>query len=139
MAAFIWPAGRIVRQSVNQVDGSADLRVGSLSSRSRADPAKQRQRRWSMVSVTRRTLLKSAGASLLPLPAIAQGSRAQTLKFVPQSNLSILDPTFTTGGITNAHAYAVFDMLYGLDSKHRPKPQMAEGHTVSDDGLTWLI
>jgi peptide/nickel transport system substrate-binding protein len=92
-----------------------------------------------MVSMTRRTVLKAAGASLFPLPAIAQDSRARTLTFVPQSNLSILDATFTTGGITQAHAYAVFDMLYALDSKHQPKPQMAEGHTVSADGLTWLI
>ncbi len=87
----------------------------------------------------RRTIIKGAGAALLPLPAVAQSTRATTLRLVPQANLTVLDPVFTTAGITNEHGYCVFDMLYGVNAKMEPKPQMAEGHTVEDGGRTWLI
>jgi peptide/nickel transport system substrate-binding protein len=33
----------------------------------------------------------------------------------------------------------VFDMLYATDREFRPRPQMAEGHTVSDDGRTFTV
>jgi ABC-type transport system substrate-binding protein len=78
-------------------------------------------------------------AALLPAPAVAQSARASTLRFVPSSDLVILDPVWTTAGVTMEHAYYVFDMLYAVDSNLRPHPQMAEGHTVSDDGRTWRI
>jgi peptide/nickel transport system substrate-binding protein len=74
----------------------------------------------------------------LPLPAIAQ-SKAKSLRYVPQADLSVLDPMVSTTGVTEEHAYCVFDTLYALDSRSRPQPQMAEGHTVSDDGRIWLI
>ncbi len=89
-------------------------------------------------AVQRRTFIKAAAAAALPLPAIAQG-KAKTLRYVPQADLSVLDPTASSSGVTEEHGYNVFDTLYGLDSKARPQPQMSEGHTVSDDGRTWLI
>ena len=87
----------------------------------------------------RRSFLGSAATALLPVPAFAQSPRAKTLRFIPSSNLVILDPVWTTLGITMLHAYYVFDMLYAVDSKLQPQPQMAEGHSVSDDERTWLI
>jgi peptide/nickel transport system substrate-binding protein len=91
----------------------------------------------------RRALLQAAGAmgaaSLLPAPAIGQASRANTLRFVPHANLTVLDPVFTTAGITNEHGYLVFDFLYAMDRQQRIQPQMAEGHTISDDGRSWTI
>jgi peptide/nickel transport system substrate-binding protein len=91
----------------------------------------------------RRTMLRAAGASLLPplaSPALAQGSApARTLRFVPQANLSILDPVFTTAAVSITHGYCVFDTLYGVDGRMRPQPQMAEGHETSADGRVWLI
>jgi peptide/nickel transport system substrate-binding protein len=33
----------------------------------------------------------------------------------------------------------VYDTLYAVDSRFRPRPQMADGHEVSADGLTWRI
>lgn len=91
----------------------------------------------------RRTLFKAVGAigatSALPLPAIGQVSRINTLRLIPHANLTVLDPVFTTAGITNEHGYLVFDLLYGMDSKQQIQPQMAEGHTVENGGLTWLI
>lgn len=89
----------------------------------------------------RRAFLTSAAASALlrPRPLRAQPARATTLRHVPSSNLTQLDPSWSTAFITLCHGYAVFDTLYGADSQQRIRPQMAEGHSVSDDGLTWLI
>ena len=89
--------------------------------------------------ITRRKLLTSGSAAVLATPAVAQGADATTLRFVPSSNLAVLDPVWTTLGVTMEHAYYVFDMLYAIDGTLRPQPQMAQGHIVSDDGLTWLI
>ncbi len=86
----------------------------------------------------RRTFV-AAGACLLATPALGQSSRAGTLRLVPQASLTSLDPIWTTASVTTGHGYAVFDTLYALDSQLRPQPQMAEGHEVSSDGLTWLI
>lgn len=74
---------------------------------------------------------------MLPLPAIAASTREATLRFVPESNLAVLDPVATASTSTQDHGVAVYDLLYGVDSRFSPKPQMAEGHTVSDDGRTW--
>lgn len=91
--------------------------------------------------VSRRSLLTSSGAALLPLaaPAIGHAGDLRTLRFVPQSNLSALDPIWSTAAVTIAHGYCVFDTLYGVDAKQNPHPQMAEGASVSDDGRTWLV
>ena len=93
------------------------------------------------MSLSRRTLAKISGAALLPLvaPTISRAADARTLRFVPQANLSVLDPIWTTAAVTITHGYCVFDTLYGVDGKQRPHPQMAEGATMSDDGRTWLI
>ena len=92
----------------------------------------------------RRSFIAGTGAGLvaapgLARPALAQSVRARTLRLVPQANLTALDPIWTTASVTTAHGYAVFDVLYALDSKLAPRPQMAEGHETSADGLTWRI
>jgi len=88
----------------------------------------------------RRTLLAAgAAASALPRVAIAQGTRARTLRFVPQANLTLLDPIFTTALVTINHGWAIFDTLFGIDNALAIKPQMAEGYSISDDGRTYLI
>ncbi len=87
----------------------------------------------------RRTLLGTAAASLLAAPSIAQPSRATTLRFIPQSNLVSLDPIWTTATVTANHGYYVYDTLYAVTGKMVPKPQMAEGHETSADGLVWRI
>jgi len=95
-------------------------------------------------SMKRRTLLASAAATAAAgaVPgrfAIAQSARARTIRFVPQANLTLLDPIFTTAAVTANHAWAIYDTLFGVDSKGQVKPQMAEGHEVSADGRTYLI
>jgi len=92
----------------------------------------------------RRNLLRAAGAAAAigSLPsrfAIAQGAAEKVLRYVPTADLAVLDPSFTTTQVSITHGYYVFDTLYGIDSQQRPQPQMAEGHTVSDDGRVWDI
>lgn len=87
----------------------------------------------------RRDLLATAAAALLPAPSIAQGTRAKTLRFAPESNLAVLDPIQNGGTSSQDHAAAVYDTLYGVDKGMVPKPQMAAEHSVSDDGRTWLF
>ncbi|QCK84573.1 ABC transporter substrate-binding protein [Phreatobacter aquaticus] len=85
----------------------------------------------------RRTLLKGAAVSLIAAPALGQDWRASTLRFIPQANLSSLDPIWTTATVTNNHGYYVFDTLYAVDMNFKPQPQMAEGHEVLDGGKRW--
>ncbi|MFZ4408924.1 MAG: ABC transporter substrate-binding protein [Paracraurococcus sp.] len=78
-------------------------------------------------------------AALLAAPALGQDARAKTLRFVPHASLTSLDPVWTTAWITRFHAYAVYDTLYSIGADLVPKPQMAAGHVVEDDGLRWTI
>jgi peptide/nickel transport system substrate-binding protein len=91
----------------------------------------------------RRTILRSgiaaAAAASLPRIAIGQPANARVLRFVPQANLTVLDPIVTTAAVTANHSWMVWDTLYGVTKNLEPRPQMAEGHTVSDDGRTYLI
>src|SRR5450631_3641896 len=92
----------------------------------------------------RRTLLHAAAAAALPSGfAIAQSTRtserARTLNFVPQANLTLLDPIFTTALVTTNHGWAIYDTLFGANTAQELKPQMADGYTVSGDGRTYDI
>src|SRR5437763_16589069 len=89
----------------------------------------------------RRELLKAgvAMAGALAAPCIAGAAAANTLKFVPTSDLTVLDPVVTFNRPTRNYAYLVFDTLYGLDTSWQPQPQMVQGHEIDDDGLTWLL
>jgi peptide/nickel transport system substrate-binding protein len=91
----------------------------------------------------RRTLVRAGAAGLaagsLPRFAIGQNTNAKVLRFVPQANLTLLDPVFTTAAVTANHSWMVYDTLFGVDAAQKAKPQMAEGYTVSDDGRTCLI
>jgi peptide/nickel transport system substrate-binding protein len=88
----------------------------------------------------RRAFLKASGAAALPTSfAIAQPANVRTLRFVPQANLSLLDPIFTTAQPTVNHGWAIYDLLFGVNAKLEAKPQMAEGYTLSDDGRTYVI
>ncbi len=89
----------------------------------------------------RRDILKtvSAGAVALAAPRLALGADAATLRFVPQADLAVLDPVFTTAYVTRNHAYMVFDTLYGIDEAFNPQPQMLAGHTIENDGKLWTL
>jgi peptide/nickel transport system substrate-binding protein len=90
----------------------------------------------------RRTLLTglaAAGAASLARPALVRAQSQTTLKFIPQIDLSFLDPHFTPAYVTRNHAYMVFDTLYGQDGSFAAQPQMVEGHTTEDDGKLWKL
>jgi peptide/nickel transport system substrate-binding protein len=82
----------------------------------------------------RRSFLATAGA--LAAPRIGHGAEAAVLRFIPQSDLGVLDPIWTAAYVTRNHAMMVFDTLYGTDSAFRVSPQMVAGDSTSDDGLT---
>jgi len=88
----------------------------------------------------RRTFLAAPAASTaLPRPSIAQGSRARTLRFVPEGNLANPDPIWTTTTVARNHGYVIYDTLFGVDAKLTPRPQMCDGYELSDDKLLWTF
>ena len=96
-------------------------------------------RRRHLLTTGLTTGLTAATAATLPLPALGQATRARTLRFVPQAALAALDPLNPIATITTTHGFCVFDTLYATDARLAPHPQMAAGHEVSPDGLTWTI
>ncbi len=81
--------------------------------------------------------LKAMAAAAVTAIALSAGAQAQTIKNIPDADLKILDPVFTTIGTTLAHGYMVYDMLYAPDGKWNYHPQMVDSHKMSADGLTW--
>ena len=82
------------------------------------------------------SLLLGSAVGMASLPALAQ---SKTLKVVAHADVKILDPTFTTAYITRNFGYMVYDMLFGLDDKGVPKPQMVDKYTTSKDGKLWTF
>ena len=41
----------------------------------------------------------------------------KVLRVVPHSNLSILDPIWTTQYMARNHGYMIYDILFGIDEK----------------------
>ena len=68
---------------------------------------------------------------------LARAAGAGVLRFVPQADLSGMDPVITTRQVVRNAGFLVWDMLYGIDADFVARPQMCEGHEVSADGLTW--
>ena len=88
----------------------------------------------------RRDILKAGAAASvafpagLARPALAQPAANRVLKFIPQSDIAVVDPIVTTAYVTRNHAYLIYDTLYGIDADFKPQPQMAEGHATEDGG-----
>ena len=94
-----------------------------------------------MTGMRRRHFLAGAAAGALARPAIAAngGSGTKTLIFVPQTNLTSLDPVWTTATATRNFALMVYEGLYGRDQQFVPRPLMVEGHVIDDDGKRWTM
>jgi peptide/nickel transport system substrate-binding protein len=90
------------------------------------------------MGIRRRTFLGAAAASLAA-PAISRAAGASVLKFVPQADITILDPIWTTAYVTRNHGFMVFDTLYGTDATFNATPQMVEGHVVENGGRQWTM
>ena len=92
--------------------------------------------------LTRRRFAQSAAALGVlgyGLPSLAQSgaSSAKILKMVPQNDLRVLDPIWTTAYASRNHGYMVFDTLFALDADMKPRPQMVGAHEISLDGLRY--
>ena len=85
----------------------------------------------------RRVFLAATSAAALARPAIAQP--VKLVRFIPQADLSTLDPHWNTAYVTRNHGFMVFDTLYGMDGQFRASPQMVAGHVVADDGKLWTL
>ena len=81
----------------------------------------------------------AGSAATLAMPAIARAQGSRVLKFIPQSDVTILDPIWTTAYVTRNHGFMIFDTLYGIDNQYRAQPQMVAGHTVENDGKVWRL
>ena len=84
----------------------------------------------------RRTVLGGAVAALA-MPAVAAEQRV--LRFVPQSDLAVLDPIWTTAYQTRDHAFLVFDTLFGQDAGFAASLQMLEAAATEAAGLVWRL
>ncbi len=89
----------------------------------------------------RRTLLSglAVAAAAPSMPALAQGAAAHTLRFMPQADVTAVDPMSTTSYGVRNHGHMCWDTLYGPDENLVIRPQLAEGHVVEDDGLRWVF
>src|SRR5690349_6236725 len=88
--------------------------------------------------IRRRTLMAGAAAALAS-PSVSRAAANAPLKFIPQSDLTILDAIATTVYTARNHGMMVFDTLFGMDSAYRMQPQMLEGFIVEDDGRRWTL
>ena len=90
----------------------------------------------------RRDFLSVAATAAIARRSLAQpalGGKARTLTYVPQANLTSLDPVWTTALVTRNCAAMIFETLYGRDEKLDPQPQMVTGHQVENNGLRWTM
>ena len=90
----------------------------------------------------RRTFLGAAGlgaAGALAAPSLGRAAPTRVLKFIPQSDVTILDPIFTTAYVTRNHGYLVFDTLFGQDGNYRPTLQMLDAAVTGNDGKLWRL
>jgi len=96
-----------------------------------------------MSRLSRRQLLggvaATAAAVTLGAPSVHAQKDRQTLRFVAEADLKVLDPVWTTAYITRNHAYLVYDTLFGTDENSRIKPQMVDRTTVSPDGMKYTF
>jgi peptide/nickel transport system substrate-binding protein len=81
----------------------------------------------------------AGSAALLGAPSVARAQGSTVLKFVPQADLTVLDPITSVAYVTRNHAMMVFDTLYGVDIDNVARPQMVAGHQVEDDGRQWTL
>ena len=90
-----------------------------------------------MISFRKAALTATALAVLGAAPGAPAADTL--LRVVTHSNLSILDPIWTTAYMSRNHGYMIYDTLFGTDAKARVKPQMVDTWTMSKDGKTWTF
>ena len=79
------------------------------------------------------------GLLMLGSAAASTATEPTVLRVVPQSDLKILDPIWTTAFVTRNHGYAIYDTLFGVDAQGKIQPQMVDTYTASLDGKVWTF
>jgi peptide/nickel transport system substrate-binding protein len=96
-----------------------------------------------MKRMTRRQVLEgsalAAAAVVLRAPAVHAQKGRQTLQFVAEADLKVLDPIWQTAYITRNHGYLVYDTLFGTDENLQVRPQMVDRTAVSGDGMKYTF
>lgn len=87
----------------------------------------------------RRSLLAGLAATTLCAPSTGRAQGTNVLRFIPQTDITVLDPIMATVYATRDHSYMIFDTLYGTDSQYRTTPQMVDGHVTESDGRLWKL
>ena len=87
----------------------------------------------------RRRAVLGGMAATLAKPHIGRAANTGLLRFVPQADLAVLDPVWTTAYQTRDHAFLVFDTLFGEDAAFTPRLQMLEAATTEAAGLVWRL
>jgi peptide/nickel transport system substrate-binding protein len=102
-------------------------------------PRQSEKRMTGQLFPSRRNVLAGAAVLTLARPFLARATESSTLRFVPQADVTILDPLTTTAYSTRNHGHLCWDTLYGLDANFVPSPQLAAGHLVEDEGKRWTF
>jgi peptide/nickel transport system substrate-binding protein len=91
--------------------------------------------------LTKRQLKAMCACALLATAAAAAFAQdaGKVLRMVPQSDLKILDPIWTTATITRNHGFMIYDTLFGMDEKGAIKPQMVDKYSASADNKVWTF
>ena len=91
--------------------------------------------------VSRGIILALLAVVLLGGPALAADApkRGGVLRVGNLGEPPALDAHWTTASITETLTNHLYEGLYSLDASNRPIPMLAEGHTVSRDGLTYTF
>jgi len=93
-----------------------------------------------MGSFKRRTAL--AGGIAIAAASLARPRAARAangLVVVLESEVTILDPHYTTATISRTFGLHVFDTLFAMNEKGEIKPQMVEAWETSPDKLAWTF
>jgi peptide/nickel transport system substrate-binding protein len=95
-----------------------------------------------ILSATSTASLAQATKSTRPAasqPAKSAAATVSVLRVVPNADLVLLDPIWTSIYITRNHGYLIYDTLFAFDVNGKPRPQMVDTWTTSQDGLTWTF
>ncbi len=92
-----------------------------------------------MTAGLHRRRLIGAGMAALAAPRIGRGAERRALRFVPQADVAVLDPIWTTSYQTRDHAFLVFDTLFGQDAGFAAQLQMLDAAAPDADGLRWTL
>ena len=67
------------------------------------------------------------------------GSASKTLRIISSQSLVNLDPIWSTAPGPKDYGFMTFDQLVAVDADYVPRPQMAEGWSIEDNGRSYVF